>query len=200
MQTGYPGTACRAFHILAPVTVVGRSSWPRSARRGLKPACAVAGDFAPLARLEWQRPKAGACFPRDRENGDTRYRGNIRAHPALRSKYRPRRMVGTHLPRCLQRGAFHAARSCGEGAGVSFYVPCRCGAMGLGGCILGSALLKLAPMALPQPSDEPERIARFEPSTDRQAMIRRVELNSGAKDIDVENREARDPLHRNRAV
>ena len=103
-------------------------------------------------------------------------------------------------PRCLQRGAFHAARSCGEGVGVSFYVPCQCGAMGLGGCILGSALLKLAAMALARPSDEPERIARFEPSTDRQAVVRRVELNSRAKDINVENRQVRDSLHRNRAV
>ena len=79
-------------------------------------------------------------------------------------------------------------------------VPCQCGAMGLGGRILGTALLKLAATALAQPSDEPERIARFEPSTDRQTVVRRVELNSRAKDINVENREVRDPLHRNRAV
>ena len=60
--------------------------------------------------------------------------------------------------------------------------------MGPGGCILGSALLILAAMALAQPSDEPERIARFEPSTDREAVVRRVELNHGAKRIVVHQR------------
>ena len=42
------------------------------------------------------------------------------------------------------------------------------------------------------PPIEPGQIARLEPFTDRQTVVRRVELNSRAKDINVENREGRD--------
>ena len=59
------------------------------------------GYFAPLVRLDWQSPKTDTGLPRDRENGDARCRGNIRAHPAPRSNYRPRYMMDTHLPPML---------------------------------------------------------------------------------------------------